>query len=279
MSACSNELSRRTTTTINVDSHRCSLPNEDSTTIHSNVNLNERTRLKLNCKTKMKKLLRKMKRRNSHLKTDVKLAHVWYGNDYGGFYVAPNFLNAESIVYSFGIGEDISFDTDILRNHSCSVFGFDPTPKSIRWINDQDLPEGFVFHDCGLDSKSGTAIFYLPENDAHVSGSVIQQNNVSAKKAVDVKMKSFSDIASSLEHTRVDLLKMDIEGSEYSVIDSLISSNLPIVQICVEFHDRFFPEPKESIEAIKKLRAAGFRIFAVSKSHEEISLIHQDYCH
>ena len=227
----------------------------------------------------MKNLLRKLKRRYSHLKTDRNLERVWYGNTYGGFFVAPKFLNADSIVYSFGIGEDISFDTHVLENHSCSVFGFDPTPKSIGWIHNQSLPDGFVFHDYGLDLKSGTAVFYLPENDSHVSGSVIQQDNVSKDKAVEVKMKTFSDIASSLGHQRVDLLKMDIEGSEYAVLDDVISSKIPITQICIEFHDRFFPKPSKSIEAMAKLRAAGFRIFGVSDSFEEISLIHEDHCH
>lgn len=67
----------------------------------------------------------------NHLRKGVKCPTAWYGNTYGGFYVCPDHLNAQSIVYSVGIGRDISFDKAILVQHNCQVFGFDPTPNSI----------------------------------------------------------------------------------------------------------------------------------------------------
>ena len=41
---------------------------------------------------------------------EEKRAKEWYGNGYGGFYVDPSLVPENAIVYSFGIGEDISFD-------------------------------------------------------------------------------------------------------------------------------------------------------------------------
>jgi hypothetical protein len=65
-------------------------------------------------------------------------AKQWYGNDYGGFYICPILLappprthNKKIIVYSCGVGEDISFDIAIMHDCDCEVFAFDPTPKSI----------------------------------------------------------------------------------------------------------------------------------------------------
>jgi hypothetical protein len=70
--------------------------------------------------------------RISPLKKEVQFSTKWNGNTYGGFYVHPDALSKNSIVYSFGIGEDISFDKAIIENHKCHVFAFDPTPKSIN---------------------------------------------------------------------------------------------------------------------------------------------------
>jgi FkbM family methyltransferase len=42
-------------------------------------------------------------------------------------------------------------------------------------------------------------------------------------------------------HDSIDLLKIDIEGFEYEVLESCLEERIPIRQICVEFHD-FFPE-------------------------------------
>ena len=36
----------------------------------------------------------------------------------------------------------------------------------------------------------------------------------------------------------IDLLKIDIEGFEYQVIDDIIKNNLNVSQICVEFHSK-----------------------------------------
>ena len=51
----------------------------------------------------------KITRTKQHLKRSINCEHEWYGSEYGGFYVCPSLLNSQSVVYSFGVGEDISF--------------------------------------------------------------------------------------------------------------------------------------------------------------------------
>ena len=62
-------------------------------------------------------------------------------------------------------------------------------------------------------------------------------------------------------HTSIDLLKIDIEGFEYEVLENCLSAHIPIKQICVEFHD-FYPEiPKKKTSAmIETLRSNGFEL-------------------
>ena len=36
-----------------------------------------------------------------HIKLGVKCSVKWYGNSYGGFYLIPNLLKKDSIIYSF----------------------------------------------------------------------------------------------------------------------------------------------------------------------------------
>ena len=228
----------------------------------------------MNLRAQLKHEIKRIIGHYSHLKSDVKINKTWYGNEYGGFYAAPDFINSNSIIYSFGIGEDISFDKQIIREHSCVVHGFDPTPKSIDWVNRQKLPEGFVFRDYGIGINSEKVMFHLPINEKHVSGSSIKQKNVSTTRKVQVQMKSILDISEELDHKRIDLLKMDIEGSEYEVLENLSKLSIEVDQICVEFHDRFFNNPKKSLKTLQKLKSAGYLIFGASKSYEEISLIH-----
>ncbi|MNK10379.1 hypothetical protein D3C87_284030 [compost metagenome] len=205
-----------------------------------------------------------------------KIDKKWFGNDYGGFYLHPNLLNSNSVVYSVGIGEDISFDRAVFEELDCNVHMFDPTPKSIEWVENQNLPKKMVFHPFGLDAESGTVEFYLPVNPDHVSGSLMRLNhNVDDKRAIPVEMKSLKDTALGLGTRKIDVLKIDIEGAEYVVLQSVLESKLDIDQVLIEFHSRFFNDGRQkTVDAIHLLKQHGYQIFAVSDSYEEVSFIH-----
>lgn len=228
----------------------------------------------VNIKSKIKNLILKATGQYRFLKKSVDCSYIWYGNKYGGFYLNPDLLNEDSIVYSFGIGEDISFDSAVIKNHSCHVFGFDPTPKSINWIKAQKAPDRFHFHEFGISDRSGSLDFYLPKNKEYVSGSLIVQENIDTSNKVNVQVKSLKDIMRELGHKHIDLLKMDIEGSEYDVIDNILSENISITQILIEFHGRFFNNGiLKTRNSVDKLNKKGYGIFAIADSFEEISLV------
>lgn len=213
----------------------------------------------------------------AHLNKTVACDHQWYGNSYGGFFINPSLVNSDSIVYSIGIGKDISFDKMCLKNHNCQIFAFDPTPKSIHFIQEQNLPVSFKFFPFGIsDSKSGTFQFYLPTNPRAVSGSLVESEVVDTNNAIDVEMKTFDDMVAQLGHKHIDVLKMDIEGSEYAVLEKILESDVTIDQMLIEFHDRLYDEENyKSKDIVAKMKAKGYEIFAFSSSYEEISFIHK----
>jgi FkbM family methyltransferase len=229
-------------------------------------------------KSKIRNWVIQVSGRIDHLKVTAKVPKKWYGNEYGGFFVCPTILRNTSVVYSFGIGEDVSFDESIISKHKCSVFGFDPTPKSIDWIESRKtrLPKEFAFFKYGISNKSGPVEFYLPKNTHHVSGSFIHHPSVDDNRAIVVEMRSLADIVHELGHKRIDVLKMDIEGAEYQTIESILASKIEIDQVLVEFHERFFPDGREkTMNILAMLEKGGFQIFGVSDSFEEISFIHK----
>lgn len=212
-----------------------------------------------------------------HLKREINIPKKWLGNDYGGFFVATDFIDENSVVYSFGIGEDVSFDLEVIKKYNANVYGFDPTPKSVKWISDQILPEKFRFYDFGISDKSGPATFYFPKNPDFVSGSVVEQSNIDLENGIDVQLKTLDDTAHFLEHQKIDILKMDIEGSEYNVLENIVKSDLYIGQILIEFHDRFFENGKErTLRVLKILKEKGFIIFGISETFDEVSFINKN---
>lgn len=222
-------------------------------------------------------LLKLISGKYSHLYTNINLKTEYFGNEYGGFYLSPFLIRENPIIMSFGIGEDISFDRAISDRFNCKVHCFDPTPKSIGWFRKQspETVKNLKFYEYGLSKKSGKTKFFLPKNKNYISGSNILFNSLDENDYVNVNLKNITDICVDLKIKKIDVLKMDIEGSEYEVIESLISSNIFIGQILVEFHDRFFNKkiPKSYIST-KLLKENGYFISQNSKTFEEISFVH-----
>ena len=214
--------------------------------------------------------------RRGHIRKDIICKSKWFGNKHGGFYVIPKLISENAIVYSFGVGKDISFDRALINSFECQIFAFDPTPDSIAWCKEQNLPDKFKLYDFGLSNKTENVTFFLPKNKNHVSGSLIGHNQVSQKNTASVKMKSFNDILKDHKHETLDLIKMDIEGSEYDVVESILRSEINIHQIVLEIHERFFHNGKEkTIKLLEALRKNGFLLHSISSSYEELSFVNK----
>ena len=137
-------------------------------------------------------------------RAQINIEKEWFGNSYGGFYISSNGLNENSIIYSVGIGEDISFDLDIISKFNCKIFAFDPTPKSISWVKDNVIvsKKNFIFHEFGISAKSGFFDFYLPKNPNHVSGSIVKNSNIDILNSIQLEFRTISQVIEELEHNR-----------------------------------------------------------------------------
>jgi FkbM family methyltransferase len=184
---------------------------------------------------------------------------VWVGSLSGGAYADLRFLNDRSVVYSFGIATEISFDRAIIQETGCQVFGFDPDPRCSRWLNQPErwVPPGFHFSELALSAVSGTFPFHMTDIEL-MSGSLTReyQNGFTAK----VNCMTLRDIMSDKGHDLVDYLKLDIQGAEYDVLEAWRTDyqTLPVKQLWLEF----FPDgkkwtEKDSTAWVRRLAALG----------------------
>lgn len=223
----------------------------------------------------IKRMLKYILGRDILPKIVVKKKNAWFGSDYGGFYVADEYLSKDSIVLSFGVGKDITFDLELIDKIGLSVYAFDPTPKTIEWIKEQDITSKFNFFSYGIADYDGYAKFIPPENPEHVSHTILEKS--SKMEAIEVPVKCLKTIVDDLEIEKVDLLKMDIEGAEYNVIQDLHNTDIRPKQILLEFHHNFqFIEVHKTKQAIVELEEMGYKLFNYSKNGNEYSFIKID---
>lgn len=185
------------------------------------------------------------------------------GTKYGGWVVPCGLLDAQSICYCVGCGEDISFDLGLIERFGCDVFAFDPTPRAVAYVNKVagNNPK-YHFSDVGLWDQEDTLKFYVPRNPDHVSHSLVNLQQTS--DYIEAPVKRLSQIMRENGHGRIDLLKIDIEGAEYRVLDSVVEDGLEIAVVCVEYDEYFNPLDRQYKNRIRSsvtgLIANGYRL-------------------
>lgn len=206
------------------------------------------------------------------------------GSHYGGWTIPKNLLTKNSICYCVGAGEDITFDIALIREYGCKVYSMDPTPRAIEHVTRVKnslqtkekvvaLPEKIIyavsesilnnlfFVPLGLWHENKTMKFYAPNNALHVSHSITNIQKTS--NFFIAKCTRLSLLMRSLGHKKLDLLKLDIEGAECMVIDTIIQDKLDITCICVEFDEikqGTLAARKKVENCIKALCAYGYNI-------------------
>jgi hypothetical protein len=77
-----------------------------------------------------------------------------------------------------------------------------------------------------------------------------------------------------LGHGRLDVLKMDVEGAEYDALADFLAAGVRPGQVLVEFHHNLPGVPfARTLEAIRSLEEAGYRLFHISRRGLEFSFL------
>ena len=195
------------------------------------------------------------------------------GTECGGWNVIPEFTPSDAIVYSFGLGHDISFDLGLIQRFGCQVHGFDPTPRSLTWLHQKELPEDFLVHEIGISRIDGELELFEPVNANYVSCTKLSSD--SHQNSISVPVKRLSTVLTELGHDRLDILKMDVEGCEYEVIDDLKASNLRPKQLLVEFHHQVLNMGVDKTKrAFQQLTQMGYVAFHISDTGNEFCFVH-----
>jgi FkbM family methyltransferase len=181
---------------------------------------------------------------------------VRLGSAYGGWWVPPSILRAGAVAYCAGAGEDITFDLALL-DHGLLVTTFDPTPRAIAYVEAVAPPStAYRFEPIGWWDAKAELRFYAPRDTSHVSHSAV--NLQGTDSYFNAPVDTVRALAQRLGDSHIDLIKMDVEGAEYRVIDSLLEHGPRPDVLCVEFDQ---PAPvRRTISTTKSLEAAGYKL-------------------
>lgn len=141
------------------------------------------------------------------------------------------------------------FSAEVLARYRCRVLIFEPVPGYAKRISERfaNNPAARVI-DAGLAAEDAT----LPMHVAGESTSQYKQNG----ESIEARLLRFDDTLTGLGVERIDLLKVNIEGGEFDLLDWIVQSDWAdrIDRLIVQFHD-FVPEAEARRERL--IRALG----------------------
>jgi FkbM family methyltransferase len=178
---------------------------------------------------------------------------------------APNyavFPKDDACVVDIGVGDSPDFSAELARVFRARCLVVDPTRKHTHALRAWcERHPNFEYLCAALGSQSGQVEFFESRRDE--SGSTFPTHrNVAAGDvdAYEVAVVTIDDLVRQAGG-HVDILKMDVEGAEFEVLERASSDALSrIDQLLVEFHDGTIPEfsRRDRERAMRPLIASGF---------------------
>jgi methyltransferase, FkbM family len=190
------------------------------------------------------------------------------------------------IIYSAGIGDQIYFELELLeklkrKGISAELYAIDPTPASLAFLSGSSLPSNFHVVPYALSDHDGYLEFALPKAEGWVSGSAAKVKDdvrqLDFEHTITVEARTIKSIMQENGHEKVDLLKMDIEGSEFDIYKDVFGENSDITQVVCDCHDYMFANSREKIVPFTDMVNKNYYIFFSAKSPRSISCIAKKY--
>lgn len=145
-------------------------------------------------------------------------------------------------------------------NKKVKIYAIEPEPNNLSILK-QHIKDNKV---AGVKVIEGalaaeTAKRYLEiSEDSH--NHKLNPEGASGERSVEIQAFSFSDFCKKNKIKKISLLKMDIEGGEFEVFESMSADDLNMVNfVILEYHNEgSASDPRAQIE--KKLRENGFGV-------------------
>lgn len=166
------------------------------------------------------------------------------------------------LIVSGGVGEDLEFEQTLVKAYHGRVFCFDFTKKSKRYF-DLERRKKMLYIERAISANKEIEVFVIPDSIPVCSTSEFEShtNYQTGLEKVKVRAVTLRDIVETFGH--IDILKLDIEGSEYGILKSMdIYMAMYVDQICGEFHHNILDEFTEESnnEVVEHLAKLGYSV-------------------
>lgn len=161
----------------------------------------------------------------------------------------------------FDIGANSGLFSLLLVNKGCTnVYAFEPNQESIVNLKEVTKDLGVKIVEKAVYTKDEDLTFYIDPTNTTIGSLSENHLQIHAKEVnkITVPAISLKTFIAQNDIKKISLIKMDIEGAEYDIIENLEDEVFDIVDnFLIEYHDN---EGEKAQKLVKKLVAKGFDV-------------------
>jgi FkbM family methyltransferase len=208
---------------------------------------------------------------------------IYLGSANHGYNIPATYLSDSSICYCVGAGTDISLDTELVTRFKAHVVIFDPMPYALAHFNDlvsntkahksftaDNKEQGYqyristeelstiIYCATGIWNEKKLVKFYLPVKETYAGHSITNLQNT--EEYIEAPVDKLVNIMREQGHQQIDLLKIEIEGAEYTVIDNVLADKIDVRIILVEFDEFHHRKGLARLAAIRRIEQSSQKL-------------------
>jgi FkbM family methyltransferase len=186
------------------------------------------------------------------------------------------------VVYSFGIGSDISFDKAAADCFAVPIYMYDPTPGVVTFMEGHRDDDRLKFTNEGIYSSETTTKLYTSSKPGKLNSSLYPIHGPDGGFEI-IKCRTLDSFMADNAHDAIDILKMDVEGVADDVLNQIMDeTDIRPRQIITEFEIKGIENPITYLPRIlalmQKLKANDYLIFnqlLTRKASIELIIVHR----
>lgn len=161
---------------------------------------------------------------------DIESLTKWFADKGDDTHRLNYSLNNESVVFDIG-GYEGDWADKIYKKYQSKVYIFEPVSKYYNSILKKfEGIDDIKAYNFGISNKS--EYITMTDNGASSSSLILKGGKIET-----IYVKNINDVIKELNINKIDLMKINIEGSEYDLLESISDDNINLIgNFQIQFH-------------------------------------------
>jgi FkbM family methyltransferase len=155
-------------------------------------------------------------------------------------------------------GADLGYYSFLLTEHFCNIVAIEPLPRNIRVMKMVGDDKNIKILPLAVSNRNGYGNLYF---GPHRGGGSLKEKD---RDYIKVKLITLDEVLKNIQHA---IVKIDVEGHEYEVLEGARQSFHKVDIFVIEVHESYRGLDLWNNKISNFLRSCGYYVYPISDHH------------